>query len=574
MSTLRVDNIENLDKSVSYPIGQQPASTIRDPENITGFLTPEMFGAVGDGLTDDTQAILSFISEFNEVSEIYWGESGNTYSITDELPGFIEKVHSGLAKIKNGDYYYAVGGGWSNTSNTIYCSQSGSQDGLTPDTPCSFVDALNFIKKAARQQPATRWHIELEDGVYDNPEYRFENWPVTFYPVVIQGKTVESPDDPDAPEPSVVFDAKNTGTNAFRALGDVVNLNLEVRDLKFINFPEGPWYLQCHNLDILAYNIHGSGNGGSFLVRGGVANFRKGIIENGHGGISLQDIYGAVGYRAGDGNLSHGVKFTNITGNCLEISRGSTCYSVGNVFTNVEVGIDLSRKGRVRRVSNHFVSWTTAAITCDPTCRVDDDNLNNPDIFTGGSFGKQTILSYGDPFVQAFTNVGGWSPHLEHYGSRLTFTDIPRTDIAAANPTLAPFRMPAWWLRSPTCGGKIEFYCSIHAGSTITMELSGQGSSVSQVVVPFTYTNSAPSGAQIHKITIEFVGADAPNDDTRGHYCVTVERNGDVSRFVGTTAYLDNSNISWASNELQKFRLYVTVNGTFTIRRMTSYYKL
>jgi hypothetical protein len=542
------------------------------------------FGAVGDGVADDTVAINAFLAKASQDGlSAYWGETNSTYLVTASLPLFRTVVHIGKARVQRGSDIFHIGSAWRGAQNIVYVSPAGGGDGLTSDSALGTTNAFDFVRRMASLQAHTKWRLQYAPGTYNNPNHRFENWPNTTYPVEFFGAVVASPADPDRPEPSVVFDGSTASTDAFRTLGAVVALHIDMQNLKFINFSGDPITLQGHENIASFANIHGDNNSGSFLIRGGTIAWTKGIISNSDAGIVCQNVYGYVGAGAGN-NPEDGTVFNDITGTALDISRGSVMYARRNVFTNVGTGISLSRVSRCRRLSNTFNSWTNSAISIeDPTSRLDDGGTTDLDTFSGGAFRQAAISTNGSPYLQRNTISPDWSSHLIYDGPPIVLTGtFARAEISTASEggsdDLSPFRMPEWWLRSPTAGGLVRMWLSVDHGGSILLEIAGTGGATADVIISHTVASDALSGTQILFVEMEFCGPSAGTTDNRGFTRSHSFRDGQPPAMgTGRTALLNRSSITGSSNNEKKFRLYATIpeaGKNVTIQRQESFFRL
>lgn len=121
------------------------------------------FGAKGDGVTDDTDALN------NAFNEAYSNNLGlffpkGTYLTTDTIARFSDVCIYGDGVIKRGSDTYYTNCQNTNT-NKIYVSPTGTGDGLSSSYPTNITDAIKVLKNVAVLKGT--WQIVMASGTYN-----------------------------------------------------------------------------------------------------------------------------------------------------------------------------------------------------------------------------------------------------------------------------------------------------------------------------------------------------------------------------------------------------------------------
>ena len=130
------------------------------------------FGAVGDGVTDDTMAVQAAVTAcLNAGSILFW--PNGTYLCSGSLSSVHGVMHSGSGKIKRGADIFTPGNTQS-SANTLYVDGAGSDanDGLSASTPLKTVQAA--IDALANYGPLLKgtWSVSLAAGTYAKGRFR------------------------------------------------------------------------------------------------------------------------------------------------------------------------------------------------------------------------------------------------------------------------------------------------------------------------------------------------------------------------------------------------------------------
>jgi hypothetical protein len=514
------------------------------------------FGAVGDGVADDTAAIQAAISSISSNQVLYWGNGKDTYNVSSNITNLLARPHTGRAAISTTSGLFYIGEGWTGVSNTIYVSTTGasSNDGLTPATSLNLTDGFNALKLQAQFSPSTNWLFKILAGTYGNgPSRRFEDFPQTLEPVIIEGEE-------SGGVPTTIF---NNWTNSiFRSISEGRSYNLIIKDLKFTNCSNNApillWYgrptIYCENLH--AQNI--SSAEGTFAFRDCNVDFRGGIIDGALNGVIFQNCYGSIGDSSSlTGQFSS--VFTNIasagSGTAVQISRGTIAYIRNSTFTNNDIHVNLSRNARVRTQKNTFNNFNEYCINQETGPTIWNDDPSNYDIFAGASFNKTFVNSTEGACISRYNRSSPLQQHLRSNGVIL-YTGTSRSEPGITE--LAPFRPPGYWLMSPTAMGVVEYIFFAPIAETIKLEISGEASGSGAVLAEIDLDIIAASWWNVKfQITGPFGGGNV------GRFFATAvsEQSSTTAGLIvnhGLTNNLTATSITNTNSAPLRYRFYVT----------------
>lgn len=146
------------------------------------------FGAVGDGVTDDTEAIQKALSFAVGKNSMLFFPAGK-YSATQNLVNFriVRKIGTGI--IKRGAYMYSITPTTLDT-NSFYVSPSGvvANDGLTPETPITIGTAISSMRYLVGASEAGQWKIHMLPGTYTDTGVRISYLPHFAKPLILEGE--------------------------------------------------------------------------------------------------------------------------------------------------------------------------------------------------------------------------------------------------------------------------------------------------------------------------------------------------------------------------------------------------
>lgn len=134
------------------------------PERAADVINVKDFGAKGDGVTDDTEAIQRAVYSAKQKSaRLYWPEGVYVKRELTSINDFLGVFHVGDGKIKIIDSLYII----SNHEfheNHLYCSPNGSGDGLSNNTPSTIDTVIAYLKLHGEMTgPLT---VHMNDGIH------------------------------------------------------------------------------------------------------------------------------------------------------------------------------------------------------------------------------------------------------------------------------------------------------------------------------------------------------------------------------------------------------------------------
>ena len=152
--------VKYIDDVLNYPASEP---WVEDKINRkTGWVSVKDYGAAGDGVTDDTQAVRDAISEAlsHGGGTLYWPEG--SYLTTGDIAGFTSVRHVGFGAVRRGTTAMSLD---ENGVSDVYASPSGTGDGLSAATPS---DMDSIIAMLQRQSPLKgTWTVHMAAGTYE-----------------------------------------------------------------------------------------------------------------------------------------------------------------------------------------------------------------------------------------------------------------------------------------------------------------------------------------------------------------------------------------------------------------------
>src|SRR5690625_4023995 len=198
---------------------------------------PQMFGAEGDGVTDDQAALVAVVNfALLTGAEIYW--SDNDFVSTGNIPGFHGVRHSGQGRIMRGGEVWHVTPK-RGQRNTYHVASNGnaSQDGLSPSQPTTLSHVVrDIIPELGEKALCGQWAIHLLPGNYaGDSSVRVRDWPVFVNEVLVYG-------DMDGSTHLTVGDGSGAGEAwwwRMASAGVAINRNIHFKDIHFKNWDPG-----------------------------------------------------------------------------------------------------------------------------------------------------------------------------------------------------------------------------------------------------------------------------------------------------------------------------------------------
>jgi hypothetical protein len=532
------------------------------------FVSVKDFGAVGDGVTDDTAAIQAAITAcVSSGAILYWPE-GN-YLTSGNLTNFWSVSHEGSGRIIRGsDTWYITPKG--TQRNVLYVNSSGNSanDGFSSGAALPMSTAVARFRDLGVKATAGIWRIQVQGTITWNG-VRVRDWPAFAHPVEIWGEATSLNDVPTA-----VWDGtSSTEAYAFRAENANAVLNFHFRNLKIINFNSGTnsgGIVVWASGKVLCENIHTDNCPTGLWFRQNYSRTIYGVIKN----ASTHGISTGYGASGNVGNLSGGgVTFENC-GTGVSVGRTSTTYIQGSTFIgDFSNCISVSRNSRIRTQANNFSSVNTASTGFDEIVNVSLLSVWTPDNFTG----YPDIYPTLSQSARAVTlDQGSVHLHIQRGAARTVHLisdnmvevsgTTEQTLLSGDNPTWVPFRLPAYYLFNTRAVLDLEITLALTAGAGGELALHGQGNVPSTKLAAITI----PPVANSTRGLIRMRAYNAGNSNT-WRQLVEFPALGIYSESLSVSYNL--SAIRRNSEELILFRLFWTPSNTnlTTFINMRSY---
>lgn len=486
----------------TYAVLRDPAGSIVQTNGERwrpdGEVTPQHFGAVGDGVADDTAAIQAAVA-YAFASGIILNWSGD-YLTTASIANFHSVEHAGDGRILRAGLAYAVVPTDADT-NIIHVAPAGvaTNDGLSPSEPMTVWAASSVFKALKSEVLGGQWRLQFAAGAYTDTGLRMADFPVFKRKLQVFGANV---DETVSAVPTTIWDGTgNAQAYAFRmdvSATPSVLANLFFKNIKFTNWSAGGIVVWAQG-NVLTHNIHADNCPVGMWFRHGYAKCLYGVINNcSTWGIGVQYNGSA---NIGSLTLGTGVTFTNC-GSGVSIGRASICYVQRCDFSGNARNINVEWISRVRTQANTFGACTVDNI------RIAGNSLHTGD--NGGGFPDVfSAISRTNPYTRSI--AGSVNPRISVYGQRslhnyagssgatpttlfpvATTSQVLLSDGAYGGPDFVPFRIPAYTLYSPTAELEVEIGIALNTNAGGTLALHAQGSSAAtklgEIVIPTAAT--------------------------------------------------------------------------------------
>lgn len=341
------------------------------------------YGAVGDGLTNDTTAIASAITALPAGGILYFPPGA--YLTTASIATLHTVLKAGTGNITRGsDTFYLAP--TSTQSNIIYVAATGgnnANDGLTSIEPvATLAQALTILKSYGPTLNGT-WTIKCAVGTYSQGNIDFPVELFNLNRVVIQGVVVNHPN-----VPTTIFDG---GSSLAYGLNFNSRAYVTISNIKFRNYTS--YGVVGQDLaDVTTVNVHVAGvsSGPGIKMQQGRLRVGGGIIGTCQTGVTC---ISNTTYTIGDGATStaDGTQFTACTQAGIFAQEDSTGHADYCTINNCAIGIDLVVRSRAHAQGCVITNNSTAGIRCrDNSSWFDNGTVVN---FSGNQ-NNELIYSY------------------------------------------------------------------------------------------------------------------------------------------------------------------------------------
>ena len=245
-------------------------------------VTPETYGAVGNGVTLDDAAVAAAISAAVSANrDVYWF---GTYAVSGHIDNFHSVRHVGPGSIVRGTDTWVIEPESTQTQK-LYVATTGSDsnDGLTSDHPfLTLQAAFDAVLSGSGGYIRGRQEFHLAAGTYVNA-IDFSSLTGSVRPLYVFGPTQGHPNVPTA----IIDGATDTETTGFQVRQQVWVI---VEDLKVINYATGfsnnGGLLTLNNCHTDACTTAIIGQHGAFTaVKGGDYDGNSDANSNGYRGL-------------------------------------------------------------------------------------------------------------------------------------------------------------------------------------------------------------------------------------------------------------------------------------------------
>lgn len=420
---------------ITYNQGSAGADDRTLTSKLQDILSVKDFGAVGDGVTDDTTAITAAVAEaYVTDAMLYWPDG--EYLTTANIDDFHNVRHFGTGSVTRTSNTFYVSP-TSSQSNTLFVSASGlsTNDGFSTLEPMTLQAALTALSNYGPMLNG-KWNVVLAAGTYTTAENTFPYGLRSEYPVVITG-----PDVGGSPNvPTAILD----GTSDITSFGIQARngSSLYVKNIKFINRNNSGAGIAVTNGCFLATeNVHTDNcydgilcYSGRLYVSGGIFTMQvaAGPYPANYSAIkSMFNTTHSIGFKY---NIDSGLAPADGVGNGPNISAATRASrgvfiqenSTGHVecctFNNLIVGINIVSSGRAHSADNNF-KLCGSAYEVEYASNIFDGPSNNNTYNAGTANANDQVYRFYDSSV----DTSAFASALNAYIVKTIFTPSPGT---------------------------------------------------------------------------------------------------------------------------------------------------
>lgn len=442
------------------------------------------FGAVGDGVADDTAAIQAAI-DYCVANNTGLEWPAGDYLTTTNLTSFWSARHQGVGRILRGSDTWCITP-TGTQRNILYVTSAGNSanDGFASGSSIPMSTAVARFRDLGAKAAAGIWRIQIQ-GTITWKGVRIQDWPAFAHEVEIFGEAAGLTSVPTA-----VWDgATSTEPYAFMAENTNTVLNFHFQNLKIQNFNSGTnsgGIVVWAPGKVLCENVHAENCSIGVWFRQNYSRTTYGVFKN-------CSTYGVSTQYSGSANVGNliggGVTFENC-GVGVSVGRTQTTYIQGCTFIgDFNNCISVSRNSRIRTQANDFTQVNTAStglsgiVNAALLCVWTPDNFTGyPDIYPA--------LTQSTPALKL--DQGSVHLHIQRRAARNlhivsngiievsgTTNQELLNSYGSGNPSWVPFRLPAFYLYNTEAILDLDITLALDAGAGGELALHGGTPSVS-----------------------------------------------------------------------------------------------
>lgn len=347
-----------------------PAGTGAVPRTVQSKLRDTVsvkdFGAVGDGVTDDTAAIQEAVT-YAYTNNFQLNFPSSTYLTVSSISNFHNVVKTGNGVIKRGVslFYVEI---QANQSNTLYVATTGSDlnDGLSAAQPILTAQKAFDTLKLYGPVLNGSWKIELAAGTYNNSATLLNLYSKN--PIIIKGPTVGHPN-----VPTVIIDGTGVTTNSVGWYFQN-NINCSLYDILFQNWTSvnlGCGFYADANCNVYTNNVHANNcyYYGLAFANLSIIRMQGGIIDDitFYGVYLYSQVSASIGYQ-GLTTAGTSTIIKNCTGAGVYAGNNTRCHIDYVQILNNDLGV-LTEKNSRTVINYSIVTGNTYGVRTE-TCSV------------------------------------------------------------------------------------------------------------------------------------------------------------------------------------------------------------
>ena len=411
---------------------------------LTDFVSVKDFGAVGDGVTDDTAEVAAAVAAADTAGlSLYWPDG--TYLTASNIADLHAVRHFGPGVVKRSSDLFYVDPTRAQ-SNTIYVSAAGvsTNDGLSASQPMTIQAAWDALANYGPRL-AGKWNVSLAAGTYANTSTTFPIGLEAEYPVVVTGPSVGgSPNVPTA-----ILDGASSANIAIRARG---GNSLFTKNILFQNYSgSGGCGIAVIDGFLATDNVHGANNYDTVLCYSGRLFVGGGIFDLSVGNYSgVKSMFNTTHTIGGLYNIDSGLSTypgaglgplftaTTRTARGILIQENSTGHVESCTFNNLIKGLEVVSSSRAHIADNNFKLCSTA-VEVEAASNIFDGASNGNTYNTGTANANVETYRFYDSSTETSVGSGAISPIITHTEFTITPGTVTGTLTETTLHTLASY---------------------------------------------------------------------------------------------------------------------------------------